>query len=91
MEGSPIENIEGLEKKLLKVKGVVDVHDLHVWSLSIGKFSMTCHMTSKTPQESLKEATNLMHQKYGIDHTTIQVELHNDNENDVQSCKQTLH
>ena len=40
MEGSPVEfDMEKLENDLYKIRGVVEVHDLHVWSLSIGKIS----------------------------------------------------
>ncbi len=24
-----------------------EVHDLHVWSVSVGKLAMTCHVTTK--------------------------------------------
>ena len=89
MEGSPIENIEGMTTKLLAIKGVKEVHDLHVWALSSNKFSMTCHLVSDNPQKSLKAATKLIREVYGIDHTTIQVE--DSTSIDTDSCKQTLH
>lgn len=87
MEGSPIESIENMEEDLLKVDGVIEIHDLHVWSLSMGKMIMTCHLVSDKPQESLKLACEMILKKYGIDHSTIQVEEKvKDN-----FCKQTLH
>lgn len=87
MEGSPIENVEKLKNRLLKIEGVVECHDLHVWSLSQGKMSMTCHLKSKDPQKSLKLASRLMCKTYGISHTTIQVEdLDNQDE-----CNQNIH
>ena len=80
LEGSPLEfNVEGMEKDLLRVKGVIEVHDIHVWSLSVGKLSMSCHMTTSEPQNSLLLASELMKKKYNITHTTIQVELNKDN------------
>lgn len=87
MEGSPIESIENMEEDLLKVDGVMEVHDLHVWSLSMGKMIMTAHLVSDKPQESLKLACEMIFKKYGIDHSTIQVE---GKVEDV-FCKQTLH
>ena len=87
MEGSPIENVERLKERLLKVEGVIDVHDLHVWSLSMGKVSMTCHLKSTKPQTSLVKAKELMIKKYQITHTTIQVE----EEDHPEDCYQTLH
>jgi cation diffusion facilitator family transporter len=61
MEGSPLEfDVEGLKKDLLKIDGVTDVHDIHVWSLSIGKISMSCHLTTSEPQNSLILASDLI-------------------------------
>ena len=53
---------------------IVDVHDLHVWSLSAGKLSMSVHIISKKPLKTLSQATDLCRRKYGLFHTTIQVE-----------------
>ena len=89
MEGSPLEfDVDGLEKDLLSVKGVIEVHDIHVWSLSIGKLSMSCHLTTSEPQNSLVEARELIKKKYNITHTTIQVEINKDNK---KKCKGNLH
>ena len=89
MEGSPLEfDVEGLEKNLRGIEGVTEVHDIHVWSLSIGKISMSCHLTTDEPQKSLVQARDLIKKKYGITHTTIQVEL-NKGKNKV--CKGNLH
>ena len=89
MEGSPLEfDVEGLEKDLLSVKGVIEVHDIHVWSLSIGKISMSCHLTTSEPQNSLVEARELIKKKYNITHTTIQVEINKENK---KICKGNLH
>ena len=89
MEGSPLEfDVEGLKKDLLKIDGVTEVHDIHVWSLSIGKISMSCHLTTSEPQNSLILASDLIKKKYNITHTTIQVELNKDNK---KKCKANLH
>lgn len=75
MEGSPLDfEIDTLRKDLKKITGVTEVHDLHVWSLSVGKLSLSCHMISDNPQLSLREASNLCRNKYKIKHSTIQVE-----------------
>lgn len=75
MEGSPLEtDLQTLEEDLRKIQGVIDIHDLHVWSLSLGKILMTCHMTSECPQISLKKARKMLKRKYKITHSTLQVE-----------------
>lgn len=90
MEGSPVEfDIESLEQDLLQIPGVIEVHDLHVWSLSLGKMSLSCHLSSQTPQVSLKKARKIVKSKYKITHSTIQVEL--DSERNANDCKHDLH
>ena len=90
MEGSPVAvDIESLEKDLLNIEGVVEIHDLHVWSLSIGKLSLSCHISSVDPQKTLKKAKKMVKKKYNIDHITIQVEDANLSKN--MDCKHDLH
>ena len=89
MEGSPLEfDVEDLEKNLRKIEGVINVHDVHVWSLSIGKISMSCHLTTDEPQKTLVLARELIKKKYNITHSTIQVEL---NKGNKKMCKGNLH
>ena len=89
MEGSPLEfDVEGMEADLLSISGVIDVHDIHVWSLSIGKLSMSCHLTTSDPQNSLVLARDMIKKKYNITHTTIQVEL---NKKNKKKCKGNIH
>lgn len=87
MEGCPIDNVDELKERLGTIEGVTEVHDLHVWSLSMGKVSMTCHLKSNTPQKTLIKAKELMEKKYGITHITIQVE----DDDHPDECTQTLH
>lgn len=47
MEGTPDNiNMEELETDLSNLPSVEEVHDLHVWSISQGKLSMSCHIIS---------------------------------------------
>lgn len=90
MEGSPMEfDLENLEYDLKNIKGVMEVHDLHVWSLSLGKLSLSCHLSSACPQVTLQKARKLIKKKYQITHSTIQVE-ENTGKN-VIDCKHDLH
>ena len=89
MEGSPLEfDVADMEKNLGEIDGVIGVHDIHVWSLSIGKISMSCHLVTDEPQKSLVLARELIKKKYNITHSTIQVEINKGNKN---SCKGNLH
>ena len=77
----------GEQKDLKSIDGVIDIHDLHVWCLSIGKISMSCHLSCKNPQKTLVIAHKLLKKKYKISHTTIQVE---DVKRDI-NCRHSLH
>ena len=83
MESSP-ENIDAhdLEQDIWEQnKGdIVDLHDLHIWSISQGKLSMTVHIKSKKPLKTLAAVTDLCRRKYRLFTTTIQVEGVDDKE-----------
>jgi zinc transporter 2 len=45
MEGTPRElDIKSLLEDLANIKGVEDIHDFHVWSISQGKYALSCHI-----------------------------------------------
>lgn len=78
MEGAPRDiNTKSLYSELKEINGVINIHDIHLWSLSIGRPCITMHMLSDNPQKSLEGATKIC-KKYGINHCTIQVEDNND-------------
>ncbi|MDH3201475.1 MAG: cation diffusion facilitator family transporter [Myxococcales bacterium] len=57
--------------------GVVDVHDLHIWSLTSGRHVATTHLVvtgTVDPQAVISAARRLLSERFDIDHTTIQVE-----------------
>ncbi|WP_313311317.1 cation diffusion facilitator family transporter [Pulveribacter sp.] len=57
--------------------GVAGVHELHVWSLSSGQVSLTVHIVNEPqahPQVLLLELRALLAQRFGLHHTTLQVE-----------------
>jgi len=80
MEGVP----EGLdpdevEQALMDVPGVLAVHDLHIWSLSVGKPSLSVHLYCRDDAAHVLAAANRMcAKKYNIHHSTIQVERAHD-------------
>jgi cobalt-zinc-cadmium efflux system protein len=62
-----------------EVEGVLNVHDLHVWSLGSQSRAMACHVTIADipPSESnciLLKLNHLLKEHYRISHTTIQFE-----------------
>lgn len=66
---------DGLES----IEGVINVHDLHVWSLGSQSHALACHVTIDDipPSESnciLLKINAVARQKFHINHTTIQFE-----------------
>ena len=59
------------------IDGVVDVHDLHLWTLTSGMNVATVHLTVEDCADYhgvLDEARNVLRVRYRIDHSTVQVE-----------------
>lgn len=96
MEGSP-ENIDAseLEQDIWEQNkaDIIDVHDLHLWSLSQGKISMTVHIKSRKPLKTLAAVTDLCRRKYNLFHTTIQIEGVDDKEQNPHHfhCENDIH
>jgi solute carrier family 30 (zinc transporter), member 2 len=74
MEGTPERiDVEQLREDIYTECGndIVNVHDLHVWTISVGKISMTGHIQSIKPLKTLAQVTDLLRRKYNLHHTTI--------------------
>jgi cobalt-zinc-cadmium efflux system protein len=78
MEGAPGHvDLSKLRKTMLGVPGVIDVHDIHVWTITSGLDAMSGHVTidKNAPAETvLTEVTRIMNDDFGLHHTTVQVE-----------------
>lgn len=78
---------DNVKFRLQKVSGVVNVHDLHIWSLNPGYVTLSAHITSTNPSKTLFEATKIC-KKLGIIHSTIQVEnFHEKQLYDFEKCE----
>lgn len=78
MEGTPITiNHREVEEKLQSMPGVINVHDLHIWTITSGIDSLSCHLLVQKDtdhQEILHNAIMLLEKHFAISHTTIQIE-----------------
>lgn len=78
MEGTPDHvNLEKLRSAILTVKGVMDVHDLHVWTITSGRDALSAHVVvdrNADPDAVLKEITHLVQHDFNLHHSTLQVE-----------------
>jgi cobalt-zinc-cadmium efflux system protein len=62
---------------LRDLDGVTEVHDLHVWGASTSESSLTVHLVvpdATAHEPTLAAAKSLLHDRFRIDHTTIQIE-----------------
>ncbi|MBN6187829.1 cation transporter [Aneurinibacillus sp. BA2021] len=78
MEGVPDGmNIEEMRQAVLTIDGVAAVHDLHVWTVTSGFPSLSCHIVVHNLEESghvLRAANRMFKDRFRIAHTTIQIE-----------------
>jgi cobalt-zinc-cadmium efflux system protein len=79
MEGTPGRiDLRSLKSELKAVPGVVDVHDLHVWTITSGMEAMSVHVQVDDKVSStavLENIHTLLQAKFGIHHSTVQTEL----------------
>jgi cobalt-zinc-cadmium efflux system protein len=78
MEGVPPHlDIREIERAMITAASVRAVHDLHVWTLTSGKEAMSSHVIVDdltAGDRILHDLHKLLHERFGIEHTTIQLE-----------------
>lgn len=75
-------------KTIRNVHGVLEVHDLHVWTVGSGMICCSCHITVeeqsvRSGENVLRAVTKELEHDFGIAHTTIQVEVGGCEPNDM--------
>jgi cobalt-zinc-cadmium efflux system protein len=78
MQGTPREmRLEDIEQSLLTIEGVREVHDLHVWTLTSGRYLLSVHLVvspSDATRPVIDAAQLRLRERFGIGHTTVQVD-----------------
>lgn len=78
LEGTPAHiNLSAVERTILETTGVGGVHDLHVWTISSGIDALSAHIShdeSVAHSDLLVQVRQRLHDNFGIDHLTIQME-----------------
>ncbi|MCG7316968.1 cation diffusion facilitator family transporter [Brevibacillus laterosporus] len=78
MESTPASiDAEQVSRALSKIQGVTSVHDLHIWTVTSGFDSLSCHLHVQDGLASypiLQEALHTLEHQFGITHSTIQIE-----------------
>jgi len=91
MEGMP-KGIDFLEvqKILLETPGVLTVHNLRIWALSLDKVAMSSHLAiskGTDPAVVLKTASSVIRSRFDVFELTIQVEEYRNEMDDCVQCK----
>jgi cobalt-zinc-cadmium efflux system protein len=65
-----------IEEALQALPGGVGMHDLHVWTVTSGFLALSAHLTAvqPAPEGLLVRATDLVRERFGVDHVTLQIE-----------------
>jgi cobalt-zinc-cadmium efflux system protein len=78
MEGAPAHiDVDAVRASLLELPHVTSVHDLHVWTITSGFVALSTHVTCPGPHDHdslLREAQGMLSQRFGIRHSTIQID-----------------
>jgi len=71
-------DMNAVERRIMALKGVDELHDLHVWCITPTRIcAMSCHIVVRRGTNRKKLVSDLigvLKKEFGIDHTTIQLE-----------------
>lgn len=81
LEGIPVGmELSKVESAIRNVSGVLDIHDLHVWTISSGLIACSCHVLVAEQgisggQKILTDVAHMLEHDFKISHSTIQIEV----------------
>jgi len=73
-------------KDMLFLEEVDEIHELHIWSITKGKISLSTHIRSSQPEKAVKKINKMLREKYEIYHTTIHTERNKPKKKDNGFC-----
>lgn len=89
-------DMAGLRQAVAGVPGVLGVHDLHVWTVGSGIIACSCHVlvaeqSVRDGQQVLRAVVALLKERFGIAHTTVQVEVEGCERDDMYCTLRPAH
>ncbi len=81
-------DVEEVHSAMEQVSGVIKVHDLHVWSVTSGVFTLSAHAVIRpdgNPHMILDRIEDELRTQFSIEHTTIQLEIEDREEREFQA------
>lgn len=70
-------DVDEVRAALFAPPDVIEVHDLHIWTITSGLHALSVHLVTSGPHPRpglLRELQIMLRDRFGIDHTTIQIE-----------------
>lgn len=70
-------HLQEIRQSILSIQGIINVHDLHIWTVTSGVTALSCHILvhKNCKEDELLQILNTMFkEKYQITHTTFQIE-----------------
>lgn len=91
MQGVPREiDSQEVRAYLNQLPGVEGVHDIHIWAMSTTEVALTAHLIRPGLQDNdelLAEISRELHDRFGIEHVTVQIER----DLEAVACRQVPH
>ncbi|GLG95016.1 Zinc transporter [Gryllus bimaculatus] len=91
MEGIPKGiDFAAVMNTFLQIDGVIKVHNLRIWALSLDKTALAAHLAIRpgvSPQEVLTLASRNIHDRFNFFEMTLQIEEFDQNMEDCTQCK----
>lgn len=81
-------DMSAVKARIGEVDGVLSVHDLHVWTVASGIVACSCHIqvseqSVRSGQQVLARVVEMLRERFGISHTTVQIEVEGCEPNDM--------
>lgn len=90
LEGTPAHiNLTAVEESIRQTEEVEDVHDLHVWTITSGMDALSVHVVHRqtiSQTRLLRKIRQKLHDDFGIDHLTIQLETPEEEAANAHQC-----
>ena len=91
LEATP-PNLDATEvgEKMASAEGIVEVHDLHIWTITSGFPALSAHVLVGRQEDChtrRRELEDLLSQEYGVSHTTLQVDHIGDHHASLQTLR----
>ncbi|XP_076639208.1 proton-coupled zinc antiporter SLC30A2 isoform X2 [Colletes latitarsis] len=91
MEGIPKGfDYSQVESTFMQIEGVLKVHNLRIWALSLDKTALSAHLAIKpgtSPHDILRTATRNIHDEYKFFEMTLQIEEFDERMENCKQCK----